>query len=533
MFRLTTVFLLSCWVLTAGAQQFDWAYEAGGVGLDVGRAVASDEEGNVIMVGSFSGVARFADTTLVGMGGPDAFIAKFTSEGEQLWIRSINGPAENLARSVCTDPQGNVYVTGHFTNWAYFLLTEEDTVRMVSSGGKDIFIAKYTPDGDLDWVRRAGGPQDDTGTGIIYHSHGKLVVSGGFQGRATFANVSMLSSGLTDAFVLFMEPDGNAYWVRRGGGPQHDVAASVTHDPTTGDIYITGDFFATANFDGTVLNATGSSDMFLAKYSMNGQLQWAVAHGGVNLDVATQVGCDYNGFVYVAGQYQMTTVFGPYAASSRGYNDVFVAKFNGFDGSPVWLRSMGGTDLETCQGLMVNWDGTTYTTGMFDTRMISDSDTLQGNSYDIFIACLEPSGHTRYLKSAGAGSADIPMGICAGPGESLLITGYFFFFAQFDDISIGNAINGDIFLARLTDIVGVEDMPLQEPLQCLRYDPYTRTIRLICGTDGPWQLYDLSGRLLGQGEFRGGETSIDRVSSGPALFVTVVNGQRVGLGVME
>jgi len=533
MLRLLIAILLIPVVLEVRAQQFDWAYEAGGVGLDVGRAVASDEQGNVIMAGSFSGVAQFGDTTLVGMGGPDAFIAKFTSDGEQLWVRSINGPAENLARSVSTDPQGNIYVTGHFTNWAYFLLTEEDTVRMVSAGGKDVFIAKYTPDGDLDWVRRAGGTMDDTGTGIIYHSHDKLVVSGGFQGRATFANVSMLSSGLTDAFVLFMEPNGHAYWVRRGGGPQHDVAASVTHDRTTGDIYITGDFFATAAFDGTVINAAGSSDMFLAKYSMSGQLQWVVANGGVNLDVATQVGCDLNGFVYVAGQYQMTTVFGPYSATSRGYNDVFVAKFRTSDGSPVWLRSMGGTDLETCQGLMVEWDGTTYTTGMFDTRMISDNDTLHGNGYDIFIACLEPSGHTRYLKGAGAGSADIPMGICPGIGGSLLVTGYYFFFAEFDDITIGNAINGDIFLARLTGIVGVEESSVPEPLQCLRFEPHSRTVRLLCGSDGPWQLYDLSGRVLGQGEFRSGETSIGHIHSGPALFVTVVNGKRVGIGVME
>jgi hypothetical protein len=90
--------MLACHVQAAHAQQFDWANEAGGLGLDAGRAVATDSEGNVVMVGSFSGVATFGDTVLYGLGGPDAFIGKYTPDGQQLWIRAISGPSEDLAR---------------------------------------------------------------------------------------------------------------------------------------------------------------------------------------------------------------------------------------------------------------------------------------------------------------------------------------------------------------------------------------------------------------------------------------------------
>ncbi|MCF8256372.1 MAG: hypothetical protein K9J06_02400 [Flavobacteriales bacterium] len=520
------IFLMFLLSGQASAQVFDWAMEAGGLGLDAGRAVCTDPDGNVIMVGSYSGVAQFGDTTLVGLGGPDAFIGKYTSEGDLLWMQTVRGPSEDLARGVTTDHEGNILVTGHFTHSAYFILTEADTVELLSAGKKDVFIAKYAPDGQLIWAERAGGPEDDTGTDIKWHRYeGKLAISGGFQGRATFANVSMLAIGLTDAFLLCMDGNGTSLWVRNGGGPQHDVAASVAFDPYGAGIYITGDYYASANFSGTTIYATGSSDVFLARFDLQGNLQWVRSQGGANLDVATKVDCDLQGNVLVAGHYQMTTVFGPFSATARGYNDVFLAKFNGADGSPVWLRSMGGTDLETCQGLLVDWDGTAYVTGMFDTRLISAQDTLFGNGYDIFIACLEPSGHTRYLKGAGAGSADIPMAICFGPDQSLFVTGFFYFFAAFDGITIGNALNGDIFLARLTDIVGVEEAHIAPTLSCGRYDPVQQSVRLSCELRGPWQVIDLLGRTLLQGNATQAEVPLHGLPSGYFLF-TVDDGQQ-------
>lgn len=511
------------------AQHFDWAIEAGGVGLDVGRAVTTDPDGNVIMVGSYSGVASFGDTALIGLGGPDAFIGKYTSEGELLWIQTVRGPAEDLARGVTTDSEGNIFVTGHFTHRAYFILTETDTLELISAGEKDVFIAKYAPDGALLWAERAGGTENDTGTDIVYHTYeGKLLISGGFEGRATFANVSMLAYGLSDAFLLCMDGFGHSIWVRNGGGPQHDVAASVAFDQVGGGIYITGDYFGLALFGSNTLNAAGSSDMFLAKYDVMGNLLWVRSNGGGNLDVATKVGCDLQGNVFVTGHYQMTTQFGPFSATSRGYNDVFLAKFNG-NGDAQWLRSMGGTALETCQGMLVDWDGTTYVTGMFDTRLISDADTLLGNGYDIFIACLEPSGHTRYLKGAGAGSADIPMGICFGQSQTIFITGFFYYFAAFDGVSIGNAINGDLFLARLTDIVGIEEQGSASTESCGHYDSWQQAVHLGCDLRGPWHVIDLMGRTIVHGSTSQATVPLQGLPQGYYLFTLTDGHERTVL----
>ena len=126
-------------------QHFDWAQSIGGLGLDVGRAITTDDDGNVLVVGSFTGGTHIADTFLTGSGSMESFVAKFTSEGEFLWANVITGPAEDMARGVETDNLGNVYVVGHFTDTVVFMITDNDTMAAKSEGMQDVFVVKYSP----------------------------------------------------------------------------------------------------------------------------------------------------------------------------------------------------------------------------------------------------------------------------------------------------------------------------------------------------------------------------------------------------
>ncbi|MBL4587274.1 MAG: hypothetical protein JKX84_09500, partial [Flavobacteriales bacterium] len=103
-------------VAFSNAQNFEWAKSIGGLGLEIGNALDTDSEGNVILVGSFSGSAQIGSTYLSGVGEKDAFVAKFTSNGDLLWARVITGPKEDVARGVVTDDNDNIYVVGHFTD---------------------------------------------------------------------------------------------------------------------------------------------------------------------------------------------------------------------------------------------------------------------------------------------------------------------------------------------------------------------------------------------------------------------------------
>ncbi|MCF8278483.1 MAG: hypothetical protein K9J17_17275 [Flavobacteriales bacterium] len=506
------------------AQNFDWAASIGGLGLDVGRAVTTDADGNVIVVGSFTGSTHIADTFLTGSGSMEGFVAKFTSEGEFQWARVISGPAEDMARGVVTEPNGNIFVVGHFTDTVTFSVSEEDTAAVGSRGGQDAFIAKYSPSGEFIWYLTGGGPGDDTATDIDrYEWSGKLYVSGGYEKRAQFGLETLLSSGLTDAFLLKMDPDGNAHWIRSGGGSEHDIAAAVAvgNDES---VYIVGDFYEQATFDATTIEALGSSDMYLAKYSENGNLEWVRSNGGTTVDVATGVGTDLNGNVYVSGYYQGTTFFQGYSVSALSYNDIFLSQFDA-NGNCNWLQSAGSWGLDNCLGMAVAWDGSTYLTGMFEELIIADGDSVFGDGYDIFILHYAPSGMIRYGRAAGAGSADIGMATCIGPDQSLYVTGYYFYFADFDQTTIGAADHGDCFLARMSGILGIPEVSGSDASDCLRFNLNNNRIIVNCVLQGDWQMHNALGQKIGQGQFSDGQIQIPQIAASMYLL-TVSSGSQ-------
>ncbi|MBC7863848.1 MAG: hypothetical protein IAF38_12810, partial [Bacteroidia bacterium] len=65
-----------------------------------------------------------------------------------------------VARGVCVDASGNVYITGSFSNTVDFDMGGS-TSNLTSNGSNDIYIASYTSAGAYRWAVRAGGTGPD------------------------------------------------------------------------------------------------------------------------------------------------------------------------------------------------------------------------------------------------------------------------------------------------------------------------------------------------------------------------------------
>lgn len=530
--RSITWSLFLCLLNTATiAQEFEWALSVAGLGLDVGRAVTTDHDGNVILVGSFAGGTNIAGTYITGYGSDEAFVAKFTPQGEMLWVNVISGPEEDLGRGVVADAEGNIVVVGHFTDSVVFEITPTDTFALGSDGGQDAFVVKYAPDGSLLWYTRFGGTGDDTATDIDWYQwNGRFYVSGGFQDRGRFGAQSAVSVGHTDAFLVRLDGGGNVDWVRTAGGQEHDVAATVAVDRINGDVFIAGDFYDHANIQGTALQALGSSDMFVAKFNEAGTMQWAVNNGGTSVDVATSIGVDFSGKAYVTGYYQGTTHFQNFSATALDYNDVFLARFDQ-DGNCDWLSSAGSWGLDNSLGLAVTGYGVTYLTGMFESEMFADDVTFEGDGYDIFVLCYEPSGDIRYGRKAGAGSSDFGVAACLGPDESLYLTGYYFFFSDFDNTTLGPADHGDCFLAKLTDIVGISDETEPEATNCMFQEIGSAKVSVPCIPTGNWELWDRLGKRVASGNYFDGTFTLPNLPTGIYQATVIAEGEQMSLPV--
>lgn len=115
-----------------------WSQRIGGGGTEFVFGLASDADGNVAVTGTFNASLFFDNNLLINtFGAEDTYVVKFDGSGRQVFVRQFGGPATDRPNDVVADPQGNLWVTGHFYQFADF-----GTGRIASLGGADLFLTK-------------------------------------------------------------------------------------------------------------------------------------------------------------------------------------------------------------------------------------------------------------------------------------------------------------------------------------------------------------------------------------------------------
>lgn len=191
---------------------FVWAKKIGGIKSDYVSAIQVDNYGELYICGKFSRVVDFdpgpGTTNLLGNGGIDsldAFIAKYNTAGELKWVNKIGGPDSlEYIRSLVLDKNRDIYVCGTYEG-----ITDFDpsatTYDIVSQGMTDMFTAKYLNNGDLSWVKTAGGPQNDYGASVCIDNAGNVYSTGAFLQNIIYnppSNSNYFSSGKQDVLLL-------------------------------------------------------------------------------------------------------------------------------------------------------------------------------------------------------------------------------------------------------------------------------------------------------------------------------------------
>jgi hypothetical protein len=119
--------------------------------------------------------------------------------------------------------------------------------------------------------------------------------------------------------------------VVNGGGALADRARGITTDGT--NIFITGQFGATATFGSTTLTSADSSDVFIAALTNTGSFLWAKSVGGVadgyepdSYESGVGITADPSGVAYATGTILDGGIFGTTSLTGYDRTDVFLAK---------------------------------------------------------------------------------------------------------------------------------------------------------------------------------------------------------------
>ncbi|MBK8618544.1 MAG: SBBP repeat-containing protein [Anaerolineales bacterium] len=386
---------------------FVWAKSMGGTSSDEGHDITVDSSGNVYITGTFSNTVDFDPgvgiANLTSAGSVDIFVSKLDNNGNFLWAKSVGGTGYDTVYDSIVDSSGNVYTTGFFSGTADFD-PEAGVTNLTSVGSGDIFVSKMNSSGNFVWAKSMGGTTDDGGFGITVDSSSNVYITGAFSGTAVFnpgiATVSLTSVGNVDIFICKLDSSGDFLWAKGMGGIDYEQSNSIIID-TSGNIYITGYFKSTVDFDpgaGTSnLTSMGSGDVFISKLDNTGDFVWARSMGKTGYDQGMGITVDSNGNVYTTGVFSDIVDFDPGAGisnlTSAGAYDIFVSKLN-HNGSFIWAKRTGGIAYDGSGGIAVGTSGDIYTIGFysysadFDPGTGTSSLTSAGDN-DIFISKLE------------------------------------------------------------------------------------------------------------------------------------------------
>lgn len=184
------------------------------------NGMSQDPWGNPICTGNFYGTCSFGagysiteNYAMFPAGNGDGFVTKLNAvDGTCSWVRQIkciNGDNNEVSNGAVTDPGGSTYVTGHFNATTVFASSSNQTgPSLVSTNGKDAFIAKYSQTGTLLWVQKIGGSSNDQGKAVVYDANGICTVAGNFGGTLTLGTTAPITASPGAASVFIAKYDG-------------------------------------------------------------------------------------------------------------------------------------------------------------------------------------------------------------------------------------------------------------------------------------------------------------------------------------
>lgn len=282
-------------------------------------------------------------------------------------IHGLSSTAEATANGVAIDHDGNVITVGQFRG----TVNLGDGVIHTNAGGGssyDLFIAKYSSAGTLQWATNFGGTDVDWATAVAVDSANNIYVTGKITYNDTVSNIDLgcgpilgtngpdnQGFGKADEFVAKYSPLGVCTWAKVFGGNAIDDGRGIAVDSDDNIIVGGNTSGATFNYGCGAMNFTLTADFTLAKLaSSNAACIWSKRFGGEKNDTIKQVMVDTNKDVYITGYFSTTANFGGTNVAPVGTYGAFVAKYSGVDGTYLWSRTFGGSGSATAWAVVAD-----------------------------------------------------------------------------------------------------------------------------------------------------------------------------------
>ncbi|MFY0537506.1 hypothetical protein [Nannocystis pusilla] len=325
-----------------------------------------------------------------------------------LWLVPLVGTEAANGHSVALTDHGDVVVAGVFGG-----TLELGDETLVSAGGLDVFVARWTAAGELLWARRFGGPGDEHEATITAGDDGRLLLVAEFNDALELPGLPpLVSLGSSDILVLRLDAEGEPEWARSFGGPGVELEPRAVLDDA-GDILLSVAFESIIDLGGGPLVAADAHDLLLAKLDAGGVHLWSKTFGNLADVSAHDLAVGEDGDVAVAGWFANSIDLGGGPLLDGG---AYLAVFDGDSGEHRWSKQLGSGNSAGC-GARFAADGGVLLAGWFQGSIDFGTGPLIASDADAdyFAARYDEGGELAWAGVHGGPGVDSGCGVAAGP----------------------------------------------------------------------------------------------------------------------
>lgn len=372
---------------------------------DVAYSIVTDQDGNFYLAGSTSGDLAGA---LQSSEGTDAWVAKYNSDGNQLWARQFgeNSVGGDFGFSTSgfglqVDGSGNVYLSGLTINENNKINPATGQPFLDFAVEDDSWVIKFDSKGEQQWFTKIVDPQQPTGSPLAItpffdesydmavDEQGNSYLVGWTQGIAKESDPSRLLLKY-DAWISKVDTDGNVLWTQQFGSLDEGLEFAWAVDTDSqGNIYVSGWTSGDIGTRDKEFEKSDGYDVWLTKFTPDGTQLWTKQVGSKGDDGAyfSDLVIDDNDNIFLSGY--TNEKLGKGSKDKEGTNG-WVGKFD-TNGNNEWIQQVGiKGKADYATGLAVNNSGQVFVTG-FTEGFLGNGNNFQaqGAAVDAWIAQLD------------------------------------------------------------------------------------------------------------------------------------------------
>ncbi|MCA9262189.1 MAG: proprotein convertase P-domain-containing protein [Planctomycetales bacterium] len=343
-------------------------------------------------------------------------------------------PGVEIAQ-IAAETNGNLVAFGRFQGTVDF--DRGPGVVNLTSSGSDLFVARYSPVGNLLGVVDLSDG-DAFAYDVAVDPNGSVYVSGSYSTALTLLGGVSLpapAQGVESAFVAKLDSTlQTTEWHLQGEADAFSLSG-ISTDSLGDKVYVGGEAFGVGNFGGENFNLRRSWTGFVSRIdAATGQLEWSqylkdVGHVSITVDPT-----DPNAI---------------YARERVNASDEATVLRLDTDGNVVWQRTIDNNIYWTSAPVASN--GSLYLAGRFGDDVVHlDGTSLVPNGIDALVVGLDgATGDVTWAQQAGGPGWDSSDALAVDSNGNLFLAGEFEDTAQFGADTLVASTDSDRFVTQV------------------------------------------------------------------------------------